>query len=54
MRNKETAFSFYQYVTNLGIISGLKKLCPDKQRELERGLQFNVPDCIYKVQEYFL
>ena len=24
MRNKETAFSFYLYVTNLGISSGLK------------------------------
>ncbi len=41
MGNKETAFSFYQYVTTLRISSGLKKLCPDKQRELEEGLQFN-------------
>ena len=49
MGNKETAFSFYQYVTTLRISSGLKKLCPDKQRELEGGLQFNVADCISKL-----
>ena len=45
MRNKESAFSFYQYVTNLGISTRLKKLCPDKHRELKEGLQFNVTDC---------
>ena len=42
----EPAFTLYQYVTNLGISSSLKKLCPDQQIELERGLQFNMADCI--------
>ena len=46
MRNKENAFSFFLYVTNLGINSDLKKLYPDNQRELEGMLQFNVADCI--------
>ena len=48
MTINENAFSFYQYVTNFGICSVLKKLCPDKQRELERGCN-SVADCKIKI-----